>query len=67
MQQLPQADNLPLFNWHEIDVIQKQRQALRERIDRMRPNSHRRVELTARLRTLTTQQIALQLKMKAER
>lgn len=66
MQRLPQPERLPLFTWHEISVLEQQRQALRERINRLQPHSHRRVELTARLRALTAQQLALQLRTKTE-
>ncbi len=64
MQRVPHSESLPLFTWHEISVLERQRQELRDRINRLQPHSHRRVELTARLRALTAQQLALQLKSK---
>lgn len=55
----------PLFVWREqgeIDRIQEQRDLLIKRINRLRPHSHARIALQARLQQLTVEQLELTLK-----
>lgn len=57
---------LPLLVWRERDEVarlQAQREQLLERIRRLRPHSHRCVELKARLRELTARQLEIERKM----
>ncbi|MFA7604052.1 MAG: hypothetical protein WCY29_13665 [Novosphingobium sp.] len=57
---------LPLLVWREQDEIgriQILREALCERIDTLRPHSHRRIELQAQLRELTVRQLELERKL----
>lgn len=54
--------NLPLFiapEQAEINRLQSERETLQRRINLMRPHSHKRVELEARLRTVTARQLAI--------
>ena len=54
--------NLPLFiapEQAEINRLQAERETLQRRINQMRPHSHKRVELEARLRTVTARQLAI--------
>lgn len=54
--------NLPLFiapEQAEINRLQAERETLQRRINLMRPHSHKRVELEARLRTVTAQQLTI--------
>ncbi|MFH1796289.1 MAG: hypothetical protein ABIF45_17505 [Pseudomonadota bacterium] len=63
MARLRPADPPPLFVWSElaaIDRLQAQREELMRRIALLRPHSFRRVELEARLRLVTAQQLELQ-------
>ncbi len=56
---------VPLFVWREqseIDRLQVQREALIARMERLRPHSHARVALQARLQQLTAEQLQLTLK-----
>ncbi|WP_156460144.1 hypothetical protein [Mesorhizobium sp. Root157] len=58
---LPQI--LPLLVWteqREVLLLQDARTDLQRRILSLRPHSHRRVVLEARLRDLTAQQLKLQ-------
>jgi len=51
---------LPLLVWREQDEIarlQAQREDLWRRIEALRPHSHRRIELQARLRDVTARQL----------
>ena len=53
---------LPLLVWREQDEVarlQAQRDDLARRIAVLRPHSHRRIELQARLRDLTARQLQL--------
>ncbi len=53
----------PLFVWSElsaIDRLQAERDELRRRIANLRPHAFRRIELEARLRLTTAQQLELQ-------
>lgn len=57
-----QSGILPLLAWNElreIDLVEARRRELRRRIVLLPPRSHRRVELEARLRELTAQQLVL--------
>jgi hypothetical protein len=59
------AASLPLLTWREDAAVLQladERQRLRERIARLPPMSHRRVELTARLKQLTADELRLELK-----
>lgn len=61
---------LPLFNWQmavEADRLQRERDDLSKRIQKLRPRSHRRVELEFRLRELTSRQIAIESGSTADR
>lgn len=54
--------NRPLFiapEQAEINRLQSERETLQRRINLMRPHSHKRVELEARLRTVTARQLAI--------
>ena len=56
---------LPLLNWPEqvkIDALKQQREKLQATIDRLRPNSHRRIILQARLSELTAKELQLEVK-----
>ena len=58
------AKALPLFTWREdaeADRLAAERVLLRQRIDRLPPMSHRRVELSARLRQMTADELRLRL------
>lgn len=62
MQRAPTNPTLPLFGWSarsEILAIAAERQALKAKIDRMRPRSARRLKLEAALRDLTHKQLRL--------
>lgn len=62
MNRAPANSNLPLFGWSvrsEILAIAAERQALKMKIDRMRPRSARRLKLEAALRELTNRQLSL--------
>jgi Tfp pilus assembly protein PilN len=53
---------MPLFGWpeqREIDALQCQRNVLAARIAKLPRFSHRRIELEARLRALTEQQLQI--------
>ncbi len=55
-------NGMPLFGWpdqREIDVLQNRRDQLAERIARLPRFSHRRIELEARLRALTEEQLII--------
>lgn len=55
-----------LFVWREqaeIARLQAQRDELWRRIRNLRPHCHRRIELQARLKLLTAQQLALEAKL----
>lgn len=57
------ADPPPLFVWSElaaIDRLQAEREELKRRIALLKPHAFRRVELEARLRLVTAQQLELQ-------
>lgn len=61
-----QPSTAPLFFWHEqseVERLQAERSALAARIEKLRPHCHRRVELTARMRAITEQQLKLQIEM----
>lgn len=54
---------LPLFNWQieaEQVRLQHQREQLFARIRNLKPHSHRRLELEARLREITARQMELE-------
>ena len=54
--------NLPLFiapEQAEINRLQAERETLQRRINLTRPHSHKRVELEARLRIITAQQLTI--------
>ncbi len=54
----------PLLVWRErseVERMEEEREALRIRIARLRPNSHYRLELEARLRDLTGRQMRLEM------
>lgn len=56
---------LPLLIWREDAAAARlaaERRQLRERIARLPPMSHRRVELSARLRQLTNDELQLEIK-----
>lgn len=58
---------LPLLVWRERDEVtrlQEQRDRLLQRIHALRPHSHRRIELQARLRDLTARQLELERDMR---
>ncbi|MFQ0815800.1 hypothetical protein AVM02_07760 [Brucella anthropi] len=62
VQQSAPLVNLPLFiapELAEIERLQTERNILRQRIHALRPHCHKRVELEARLRFVTAQQLAL--------
>ena len=62
VQQFAPLVNLPLFcapEQAEIDRLQAERQTLCQRINLLRPHCHKRVELEARLRLLTAQQLVI--------
>lgn len=53
---------LPLLVWREQDEVarlQAEREKLVQRVAALRPHSHRRIELQARLRDLTVRQLQL--------
>jgi hypothetical protein len=55
-----------LFDWRtrrQLDRLEAERSALRQRIGRLRPNAHYRLELEARLRALTLEQMRLEVTM----
>jgi hypothetical protein len=55
-----------LFDWQErrrIQAMELQREHLRARIADLRPRSFKRVELQARLRDLTEQELRLQTQL----
>lgn len=54
------TDQPDLFAWRERAEIERKRAELIARIQRHRPNSHRRVELVARLKQLTSQALELE-------
>jgi hypothetical protein len=57
------ASTLPLFDFEksvETNRLQREREALSNRIQNLRPNSHKRVELEFRLRELTMRQITIE-------
>lgn len=59
-----------LFVWREqaeIARLQAQRDELIARIDRLRPHCHRRIELQARVQTLTSQQLLLEARFETPR
>ena len=59
---------MPLFAWPEqleIARLEEDRRALITRIAALRPHSHRRVELQARLKDVTARQMALQIALRA--
>lgn len=61
-----QPQVLPLLVWTEqrdVLLLQDARADLQRRIQTLRPHSHRRVELEARLRDLTARQLKLQAEM----
>ena len=54
----------PLLTWPEdarLARLEAERQALQRRINELPKMSHRRVELTARLAAVTTQELRLEL------
>lgn len=58
------AAPLPLLTWQEDEALARlaaDRENLMARIARLRPMSHRRVELIARLKQLTDEELRLQL------
>ena len=62
VQQSASLVNLPLFcapEQAEIDRLQAERQTLSRRINLLRPHCHKRVELEARLRIITAQQLTI--------
>lgn len=62
VQQSASLVNLPLFlapEQAEIDRLQAERQTLSHRINLLRPHCHKRVELEARLRIITAQQLTI--------
>nr|WP_148101460.1 hypothetical protein [Brucella anthropi] len=62
VQQSAPLVNLPLFiapELAEIERLQTERNTLQRRIHALRPHCHKRVELEARLRLVTAQQLAL--------
>lgn len=55
-------EGAPLLDWperHEVERLEAKRRDLMDRINALPRNAHRRVELEARLRTLTVQQLQL--------
>jgi hypothetical protein len=64
---LPSPGALPLFAWPEIREIEAARLELVRRIALLPPHSHRRVELTARLKNLTERQMRLQIAARPSR
>lgn len=59
----PAISEMPLLVWTELAEIgrlEAQRQTLGTRIAALRPHSHRRVELEARLRDLTATQLKIE-------
>lgn len=63
MQRARQPEILPLLVWTEqaeIDRLQGERDELQRRIALLQPHSHRRVELEARLRLVTVNQLKIQ-------
>nr|WP_278437070.1 hypothetical protein [Brucella anthropi] len=57
------TSSLPLLIWNELAEIgrlQAQRQCLETRIAVLRPHSHRRVELEAKLRDVTAAQLKIE-------
>lgn len=70
MARLRPADPPPLFVWSElaaIDRLQAERCELKRRIELLPPRSFRRVELEARLRLVTAQQLELQNSIRTAR
>ena len=62
VQQSVSLVNPPLFRapeQAEIDRLQAERQMLSRRISLLRPHRHKRVELEARLRIITAQQLTI--------
>ena len=63
-----QAASLPLLTWREDAAAARladERRQLRERIERLPPMSHRRVELMARLKQMTADELRLEVKERA--
>lgn len=59
---MPSA-SLPLLTWREDAAAARladERRQLRERIERLPPMSHRRVELMARLKQMTADELRLE-------
>ena len=57
-----QDQECDLFAWQERAEIVAQRAALHTRIEKQSKHSHRRVELTTRMRDLTTRLLQLETK-----
>jgi hypothetical protein len=63
MARLRPVEPPPLFVWSElsaIDRLQTERSDLQRRIAMLKPHAFRRIELEARLRLVTAQQLELQ-------
>lgn len=54
---LTSATALPLFAWRDLAEIEAERTELKRRIKLLRPHSHRRLELQARLKDLTSREL----------
>ena len=69
VQQSASLVNLPLFRapeQAEIDRLQAERQTLSHRINLLRPHCHKRVELEARLRIITAQQLTISAQLERQ-
>ncbi len=58
--------NPSLFVWREqseVARLQAQRDGLLARVQQLRPHSHRRIELQARLKELTARQLELEARI----
>ena len=58
---------LPLFAFTELGEGLRERAELLERIKKLKPRSHRRVELEFRLREMTAREITLGLQLAARK
>jgi hypothetical protein len=61
---------LPLFDWKQLteaERLQRDREHLLRRIQKLRPHAHQRLALEERIRSITLRQIALENSLYAEK
>lgn len=54
------SETVDLFRWRDVRDIEDRRTALSDRIEKLKPNAWRRIELQAELRHLTTEALKLE-------